>query len=414
MDSITAEISQLEISPSSRSYAKQYHNIVSYACEIRRQSPSKAELDVTKALAGPFITGGLLVILLEPLQTHPWLEGSKAKCATLSALEEGISVSSGGKLSLCNHVSVLDLRPFICKELNNNIGDHQREKLLALVLEAINAKMPDVTLCMGNVSTLYPSYHYHIEHKLTRVKEPRRALMDHKDHLSDEFRKRNTWIYAMHPSRSVNHNPNDLEMRLELLESIHGACKQLDPGIVRPLPSIVANHLGQGIELFNPSDNGKDGWVKTLLCVLVNLCLRPPYQLPDSCLMANSMFRLERWHQDYFDHILKHSDTIGKEDKRIAATLVPLLRRLNMCFKSTSWYTYTYEIDWEKFTRALADGLTVLEDVCGSLGKNRFSSNARGVYIESSPTKITTDTLEARRIYFAAHGSLGACGVPKH
>jgi hypothetical protein len=89
MDAITAKVSQLEIS--SHPYPKAFDRIVDYIHEIRRVPLSRDEIDVTRLFAGPCTSGGMLVILIEPLQGHPWNAGANAvitDCSTLSEQEE--------------------------------------------------------------------------------------------------------------------------------------------------------------------------------------------------------------------------------------------------------------------------------------------------------------------------------------
>lgn len=85
-----------------------------------------AEIDVTRCLAGPFDTGGLLIILQEPLQKHLWSEGANAvisSCPTLDALREGVLIGSNGSFSLLHHISILDIRPFISKQANYSLTE---------------------------------------------------------------------------------------------------------------------------------------------------------------------------------------------------------------------------------------------------------------------------------------------------
>lgn len=155
METITAQISQLELHSSDlQTYGETFHHIVAYIRQIRRTPLSDAEIDVTESLAGPFTCGGLLVILQEPLQSHPWHKGTDAvvsECPTFCALREGLQIGLQGSLTVLHHVSVLDLRPFISKEQNTLIEVCQREKLYSLLMRAIDAKRPDVILCMGQV-----------------------------------------------------------------------------------------------------------------------------------------------------------------------------------------------------------------------------------------------------------------------
>lgn len=156
MDEITARASELEISCSDiHVYAEAFDDIVSYIRRIRIEPLSDAEIDVTKSFAGPFTSGGLLIVLLEPLHGHRWREGAHiviSDCPSLSALDEGLQVISNDTLSILHCVSLLDLRPFICGLQNSRLADREREELYNLVIKAIEAKKPDIILCMGQVS----------------------------------------------------------------------------------------------------------------------------------------------------------------------------------------------------------------------------------------------------------------------
>src|SRR5687767_1645452 len=93
---------------SSVAYEASFDNIVRLIGSLRRQEVSGDEYNVTKALAGPFRVGGLLVLLQEPLGNHPWSKGADtvvSSCPTLNMLNEAICVASNGVLNLINHVS---------------------------------------------------------------------------------------------------------------------------------------------------------------------------------------------------------------------------------------------------------------------------------------------------------------------
>lgn len=158
MDELTAKASELEIScPDIHVYAEAFDDIVSYIRRIRIEPLSDAEIDVTKSFAGPFTSGGWLVVLLEPLHRHRWREGAHvviSDCLSLSALDEELRIISDDTLSILYCASLLDLRPFIGKLQNSRLVDRKREKLYNLVIKAIEAKKADVILCMGQVSMI--------------------------------------------------------------------------------------------------------------------------------------------------------------------------------------------------------------------------------------------------------------------
>lgn len=162
MDSITDKMSKLDTSSHCpNTFYESFNKLVKFVKYLRNYQIYNAELECTKALAGPFSTGGLLIVLLEPLQNHPWEKGVDAvisTCRTLSCLKEGLQIGSDGVLSLVNHVSLVDQRALMSKEQNMKISAYQREILYDFVVEAIDAKKPDVVLCMGNVCHVPLSY----------------------------------------------------------------------------------------------------------------------------------------------------------------------------------------------------------------------------------------------------------------
>lgn len=156
MEDISERLSRITIAPQiSDTFEQLFWKIVKYASELRNHRIPDEEIDCTRQLAGPFSRGGLLILLIEPREHHPWQAGIRRvilDCRTLRALEEGVGIGSNETLSLTNDISVLDLRPFIWSGLRNNIQKDQLVQLHDLVFEAIRAKRPDTILCMGEVS----------------------------------------------------------------------------------------------------------------------------------------------------------------------------------------------------------------------------------------------------------------------
>jgi hypothetical protein len=161
IDHLTALLHDTRIdSTIEREYETAFEKIVRFAKEHRRDTISVHEHEVTKALAEPFTQGGPLVILLEPRHKHPWKDGVDTvvrDCKSLQALDEGFKVISEGLLSLTTGVFVLDLRPFLNKKYHPQLGSEVWESLYDLVYKAIEAKKPDVLLCMGQVREIFLS-----------------------------------------------------------------------------------------------------------------------------------------------------------------------------------------------------------------------------------------------------------------
>lgn len=151
LEKATADLSKINLSfggPSN--YEEAFDKVVRFVGTIRKRDILSDELNVTKSLAGPFTQGGLLIMLLEPLLHHPWPQGVKRvikDCNTLEALDEGLRIGSNKALSLSGEASLIDLRPFLSK--NDYVSEEQLAKLHRLVFSAIEAKQPNVLLCMS-------------------------------------------------------------------------------------------------------------------------------------------------------------------------------------------------------------------------------------------------------------------------
>lgn len=231
-------------------------------------------------------------------------------------------------------------------------------------------------------------------------KEPKNTLLERKAQFSDEFRKRVEWVYAMHPSHSVNYNSSDVGLRTQLLNSIAEACHKLhvkNPGLL-PAPTGRGDLNGHLSSTSSRKDRRDTQWVEILLRALVVLCLRPRHRLPAASLNTNSFYNLERWHLAYFVHIVENPDVKDDQGSKIATSLIPLFRRLNKSMKTTSWYLQTYEANWGEITDVLADGLAILEDICGLLETNHLRGTCE--YDEeskSTDTNCSSDLLSCGR-----------------
>ncbi|KAH7112365.1 hypothetical protein EDB81DRAFT_703337 [Dactylonectria macrodidyma] len=162
MDELAAGLSRITFGPEvANAYEQAFNKIVLFAENVRGPGIPLDELVVTRTLAGPFTTGGLLILLTEPRSYHPWDKGIDhviATCNSLDSLNEGIQIGSKGHLSFKDDVSVLDLRPFLPKKLHPTLRDSEWEALYDLVFSAIEAKKTEVLLCMGVVCKI-PELH---------------------------------------------------------------------------------------------------------------------------------------------------------------------------------------------------------------------------------------------------------------
>lgn len=138
-------------------YTEAFYQLTHLVQEFHKTPFSEDELNVTLALAEPLRKGGLLVILQDPLENHPWTDGVYAvieQCNTLSCLEEGLRIVSEDHASLAYNVSLLDIRPFMDANRFADLSSIQRKRYFDAVIAMIYTKAPEAILCLSKVSRL--------------------------------------------------------------------------------------------------------------------------------------------------------------------------------------------------------------------------------------------------------------------
>jgi hypothetical protein len=202
-------------------YAHVIDAIVATTAKFRNEAIPRDELKVTRDLAGPFTTGGLLILLWRPLDCHPWSKRTKIvvkECHTLDALQEAIRGLL--KLSLVDDISVLDVEPLYNSKFE--LPTEQKEVIQGLLFQAIIAKQPQIILCMGDASiakivcvTLLTGYKKAVAFLKPRLDQLRSTL-------SVEC------FFSIHPSRSLHYQYEDCPtLRHVLFNNIRQACYAL-------------------------------------------------------------------------------------------------------------------------------------------------------------------------------------------
>ncbi|KAL4806213.1 hypothetical protein BDV18DRAFT_160282 [Aspergillus unguis] len=187
-----------------------FQEITAYAALLRPGPIPGAEIAVTRALAEPFTPGGLVILLLEPRADHPWEDGVHTvveECLTLDVLREFIEESSGGEISMIEDVSVVDLRPYIDKDLREDLSTEELWELYDLVYDFICAKQPDVILAMGYEAGCELGFQL--------------------DMNGDRLPRETKTVYARHPSYAVNYHWDSLEKQEALFEHVSTAVELL-------------------------------------------------------------------------------------------------------------------------------------------------------------------------------------------
>lgn len=120
----------------------------------RRYRRSGDEIKVTKQLAYPPTTGGILVALQQPRNNHPFEKGVEeviSECGTLAALDDLFHAASCGTLGIGINVSVIDLLPYISEQQMRSMGDGQLRDAFLSTTHTFGRKRPDVLLCCGRI-----------------------------------------------------------------------------------------------------------------------------------------------------------------------------------------------------------------------------------------------------------------------
>lgn len=114
---------------------------------------SCAEIRVTAQLAGPAFKGGIAIALQQPRCDHPFdmgLEAVVEDCKTLRALHDIFIAVSCGTLDIRTDITIIDLLPYVSKDVAEIGYDELRETFRASV-QLICEKEPDVLLCAGKI-----------------------------------------------------------------------------------------------------------------------------------------------------------------------------------------------------------------------------------------------------------------------
>jgi hypothetical protein len=145
----------IESTSPSGDYEASLHRLASFVKRLRAKPISDSELEVTMDFAGPMTQGGPLFMLIQPLEDHPWSEGTAEvikQCPTWRSLKEALHICG---LYLIADVSALDIRPFLSETSYEILTETQRHELDELVFAAIRNKRPDTLLVLstGEVRT---------------------------------------------------------------------------------------------------------------------------------------------------------------------------------------------------------------------------------------------------------------------
>jgi len=188
----------------------------------------------------------------------------------------------------------------------------------------------------------------------------------------DSHRYRGTTVvYAMHPSRSVNHEEANPDMRKELFRSICEACHTLSgtwnedawEDDIQNYTSAVSEIGVASASRFTISQNTKR--LESFLEVVLRSCFLPVHRLPsiNVAKRTHQRYRLEHWHNDWFKHVKEDLSATGNREHQAREFLIRTFEQLNGVFRRISWYRPIYEVvDWPSVCQ-----------VCGRLSEMEYA-----------------------------------------
>ncbi len=304
-----------------------------------------AEANISLLLAGPYTPGGLLVLLWQPRDSHPWHEGADAviaDCDTLAFINDATIEYYGDGLR--GSVSLLDLWFCLPPRITNVLAEDSPDKLEEMediIMACIEAKRPASILCLGDVSLVaLPRF----EPRSNEQKKPLNAL-ERTRQSSAPFWRDVTVVSACHPSRSIHFEKDDVQMRKSLLDSIQHACHIAAPERQGELATV----LGCDFELLQ------------FMELLLYCCFNTNHRLPvRSSARGTSCFTLQRWHSDWFKHVQQQTDNLSLARAR----LIRIFLVMKYAIRLSSWASPTYTWNRASIVRILAETLSTTEADC--------------------------------------------------
>ena len=370
MNKLTSVLATANFGVQPASYKKAFNDLVAFAEGVRDSEIPAAELDVTTRLAGPFTSGGLLVLLQEPQRWHPWdegVEGVIADCKPLELVETGIDVASRGALSMTTNVSVLDSRPLLVRKEHPHVRLDEWWELNRLVARAIEAKRPDVILCMGRVRGSSGSDCESIPLNNEQAAEGVVASAP-----SSRFWQNVRVIRTPHPSFFLDYSEDDTGL-CAFFPSVYVACHYVQEE--------DASRLVRCLEM------------------LMQLCFKPDQFLPVRSIDPEGLFVLLPAHLNWLDGTVSKPDR-GDPHALARACLIPVFKELNRCVKQTGLFSRPVEVDWARAYSELGRIGDDFENACYLLAGSEYTY---GRAVEpSDPGEYETPLSEFERILLTA------------
>ncbi|KAH7112366.1 hypothetical protein EDB81DRAFT_314096 [Dactylonectria macrodidyma] len=176
----------------------------------------------------------------------------------------------------------------------------------------------------------------------------------------------------MHPSRSVNYNETNADMRETLFQSIVEACGKLRGGCDGNIweegfrtNALILEEMPAPESRLEVSENTRR--LEGFLEVVLRSCFLPQHRLPLPNIVMGvcQRYELESWQQNWFRHMEKYIDSTEYRENQARAFLIPVFKLFNGSLRRTSWFLPTYEVvDWPCVCQVFADRLLEIEYAC--------------------------------------------------
>lgn len=181
----------------------------------------------------------------------------------------------------------------------------------------------------------------------------------------------------MHPSYVANYQrQNCHKARQDICRDIQEACSQiLHTSSARHAVPRHMNIIRISTPTIQPEANSADVMViQQFLDHLVEHCIPEPELRPSLCIRVSkdksrSYFTFLAKQKRYLANLCKARRSISHDAQDYTrCLLIPILMRLNCTLKRTSYFSATYEADWDSVSEILSDPTLDLEGLCWEAG----------------------------------------------
>ncbi|KAL2171515.1 hypothetical protein VTG60DRAFT_2683 [Thermothelomyces hinnuleus] len=225
-------LERLEVSPNETPARTHISVLEEYGRELGR---SDDEIRVTTQLAEPATTGGILVAIQQPGNSHPFeqrIETVIRDSPTLAALDDAFRFVSLETLDVRRNVAVIDLLQFITEKQMEKMNDPQLRDAFQTTMQILMRKKPDIVVCCGKIRFRSPTGEEVKREDLKgeAVKFETQGVGEVFEEPTTEFEdESHNWVSTervngFHPGYCMNRRPHLSCLRQLLILTVADAC----------------------------------------------------------------------------------------------------------------------------------------------------------------------------------------------